>query len=125
MAAIVKKYIKRSMIVFMVFMHTLCSGGQPPSARPTQGRDAVIDNVYSGGRGDSTPLSPVSMKVVSALEARVGDRQLLEKIRKKLAGLSNEDLKLIASLCAGIPAEGRTAQSDIAFLLATALVILS
>lgn len=126
MADTVKRYIKPAMTVLIILMYTVGLGGLPASARPVQNQDAVAKKLYNGIRGDSAPLSQDMIKILAALETRVGDRQrLLEKTEEKLARLSEKDLRLIASLCERIPADGHSAESDIAFLLATALVILS
>lgn len=140
MKVIVKKYIKTALIVLMVLMHTQ-GFLQAVSAGPVQDQGTAVNpvtwnppapagesstKVYNGVRGHSAPQSPDTMKILAALETRAGNSQrLLEKVGEKLAVLSEKDVRLIASLCERMPAEGRTAQSDIAFLLATALMILS
>jgi hypothetical protein len=122
----VKKYIRRAMTIFAVLMFVLGLNGRTVSARPLHSQDAAVNTLYYGVRGHSAPQSPDMIKILAALETKVqGRHRLLEKAEEKLAGLSGKDLKLIASLCDRIPVDGRSAESDIAFLLATALIILS
>jgi hypothetical protein len=64
-------------------------------------------------------------KVLSVVEKRVGNERLLKKIRDKLPALSDDRLKMIASLSEKIDADDHSAQTDIAFLLLTTLIIFS
>lgn len=64
-------------------------------------------------------------RILSVLESRIADHQLVEKAKDKLFRLSEDEIRLIASLCDRINNEGNTTGSDIAFSLVTALIILS
>jgi hypothetical protein len=84
MADTVKRYIKPAMTVLMVLMYTVCLGGLPASARPVQNQDAVANKLYNGIRGENSSLSPNTLKILAALETRVGNRRrLLEKTEEK------------------------------------------
>lgn len=62
--------------------------------------------------------------VLSLLEKKIGDRQLLEKARGKLLSLDEEHTRLIASLSERITND-RSAGADFAYLLIATLLILS
>jgi len=64
-------------------------------------------------------------KVLSVVEKRVGDERLLKKIKDKLPALSDDRLQMIASLSEKIGADDHSAQTDIAFLILTTLIIFS
>ncbi len=65
------------------------------------------------------------MKILSVLEKKVGDQKLLEKAKEKLSTLKEPEFSLISSLSEQIVKEGDRPGVDIAFLLITALIILS
>ena len=64
------------------------------------------------------------LKILSVLENKIEDQQLLGKTKEKLLSLSDRETRLIASLADRVTQEGNTAGSDIAFLLMTALITL-
>lgn len=64
-------------------------------------------------------------RILSVLEVKMEGQSLPDKVRDKLRTLSDGQIRLIASLSDRIDGEGRTAGADIAFLLITALIILS
>ncbi len=65
------------------------------------------------------------MKILSVLEKRIGDQKLLEKAKGKLITLKNPEFDLITSLSGQINKDGERPGVEIAFLLITALIILS
>ncbi len=65
------------------------------------------------------------MGILSVLEKRIGDQKLLEKAKGKLITLRNPEFDLITSLSGQIKKEGERPGVEIAFLLITALIILS
>ena len=65
------------------------------------------------------------MKILSVLEKKIGDQKSLEKAKEKLFALRDSEFYLIASLSEQIAREGDKPGVDIAFLLITALIILS
>ncbi|HSB03855.1 MAG TPA: hypothetical protein VLK23_01580 [Thermodesulfobacteriota bacterium] len=64
-------------------------------------------------------------KILSVLEKKIGDQKSLERAKEKLFALKDSELFLIASLSEQIAREGNKPAVDIAFLLITALIILS
>ena len=72
-----------------------------------------------------TGLGPDIFKVLSVLERRTGDQRLLEKARYKLVEMSERRIRLAASLSERIIDEGPGAETDIAFLLLTTLIVFS
>ncbi len=65
------------------------------------------------------------IKILSVLEKKIGDQKSLEKAKEKLFALRDSQFYLIASLSEQIAREGDKPGVDIAFLLITALIILS
>ena len=65
------------------------------------------------------------LQILSVLADKMEDQRLFGKARDKLSALSDRQMRLIASLSDRISNEGKTAGTDIAFLLITALIILS
>jgi len=65
------------------------------------------------------------MKILSVLEKKIGDQKSLERAKEKLFALRNSQFLMIASLSEQIAREGDKPGVDIAFLLITALIILS
>ena len=68
---------------------------------------------------------PETSKIMSVLEDRIEDPEVLAKTRDKLHTLSDEEIRLVSSLCDRIANGERTAQADIVFSLVTALIVLS
>lgn len=64
-------------------------------------------------------------RILSLLEDRIGDRRLIEKAKNKLSSMSSEEVGLISSLCERVSSGGGSTSADIAFLLVTALFVLS
>jgi len=64
-------------------------------------------------------------KIFSVLENRVGNQKLIEKAKDRLFTFSDAQTRLMADLADRITHQGNTAGGDIAFLLITALIILS
>lgn len=67
----------------------------------------------------------VNAKIMSVLEDRIDDPEVLAKTREKLRTLNDEEIRLVSSLCNRIATGERTAQADIVFSLVTALIVLS
>ncbi len=64
-------------------------------------------------------------KILPVLESKISDQKLLEKAKEKLAAMGDAEIRLIASLCERISGDRGTPDADIAFLLVTALIVLS
>ena len=90
-------------------------------------------SIVSGGASHAIPSRSLSvtsretdrLQVLSVLADKMEDQRLFGKARDKLSALSDRQMRLIASLSDRILNEGKTAGADIAFLLITALIILS
>ena len=84
------------------------------------------------GDHQQSPSHPLLMNresevanILSVLERKVGDHPLPRKTKDKLLALSDEKLRLIASLCERISVGSDTPGSEVAFLLVAALIVLS
>ncbi len=64
-------------------------------------------------------------KILPVLEDKIHDRRLLEKSKEKIYSMGDREVRLVAALCEKISDEGETVNSDIAFFLVTALIVLS
>ena len=64
-------------------------------------------------------------KVLSVLEKRINDKDLIEKVRHKLPELSEKRLKIIASLSDRMEGSRRDPKNNVAFLLIATLIIFS
>jgi hypothetical protein len=64
-------------------------------------------------------------KIIEVLESRLKRGHLPEKAVQKLDAMNDEEIRLVASLCDRISHAGDKAGADVAFLLVTALIVLS
>lgn len=64
-------------------------------------------------------------KILPVLEDKIHDGKLLEKSKEKIYSMGDGEVRLVAALCEKISDGGDTISSDIAFLLVTALIVLS
>jgi len=74
---------------------------------------------------ESRAVMSETSKIMSVLEDRIEDPEVLAKTRDKVHTLSDEEIRLVSSLCDRIATGERTAQADIVFSLVTALIVLS
>ncbi len=83
---------------------------------------AIIDNPHENQPvpGRETHV----LKILTALENKIENPQLLERTREKLQSLSERQTRLIASLSDQVTKEGDSAGASIAFLLMTVLITL-
>jgi hypothetical protein len=70
-------------------------------------------------------LNVEMLKILPVLENKIENRKLLEKSKEKIFAMNNRELHLVAALCEKISDEKETVSSDIAFLLVSALIVLS
>ena len=71
-------------------------------------------------------LNVEMLKILPVLEDKIGNKKLLEKSKEKIFTMNSRELHLVASLCEKISDEKqKTVSADIAFLLVTALIVLS
>lgn len=64
-------------------------------------------------------------RVICLLESKIGSHRLPEQAKEKLAIMPEEEFRLIAALCDRIEAANGRAGTDLALLLAAALIVLS
>jgi|SRR3990172_7337296 len=64
-------------------------------------------------------------KIIKILESRARNHQLPEKAIEKLADMKDDDIRLVSSLCDRISDAGDAAGADLAFILVTALIVIS
>lgn len=99
--------------LFLVF---ILMGGAPAFCAVTmQKQPAVRETALKGG----------IYKILPVLEDKIHDQKLLEKSKEKIYGMGDREIRLVAALCEKISGEEETVSSDIAFLLVTALIVLS
>jgi hypothetical protein len=84
-----------------------------------------VSHSPSAGRYRLLDTSAETFKILSFMEKRVTDRKLLQKIRDKLPTLGKDRLRMLAFLSEEVAADDRTAKTDIAFLIATTVIIFS
>ena len=102
--------------IFFFLCALLLAIGSPVHGAETALRQSIIRQ----------PALKVEMlKILPVLEEKIGDRNLLEKSKEKIFAMNSRELHLVAALCEKISDEGQTVSSDIAFLLVTALIVLS
>ena len=111
-----KKFIRLIIISFILFQIAIFPLAATASLRPTVPPDSE-DPFVSKHRANVS-------KILTVLESRVEDPQLLGKTKKKLITLSAGRTRLIASLSDRVAEERDTTGSDIAFLLMTVLITL-
>ncbi len=90
-------------------------GGGPAFGAVTAHKQPVHETAVNGG----------IKKILPVLEDKIHNQKLLEKSKEKVYGMGDREIKLVAALCEKISDEGETVSSDIAFLLVTALIVLS
>ena len=91
-----------------------------PIVAKGEGRTPEASDGYHGIHRETAVL-----EILDVLGERIGDQRLLDKARRKLLTLKDPELNLITSLSEQIKGEGQKPGVDIAFLLITALLILS
>jgi hypothetical protein len=111
-----KKFIQLIMISFILFQIAIVPLAATAAVRPTVPPN-LEDPFVSKQRVNVS-------KILTVLESKVEDPQLLGKTKKKLTSLSDGQTRLIASLSDRVVEERNTTGSDIAFLLMTVLITL-
>ena len=111
-----RTFIQLIMISFILFQIAIFPLATTAAVRPTV--DPNSNDTYAFQRRANMS------KILTVLERRVEDPQLLGKTQKKLITLSDGQPRLIASLSDRVAEEGNTTGSDIAFLLMTVLITL-
>jgi hypothetical protein len=114
-----KKLKFAAVLLFVVLLYA--ADGKDLFAAPMAERPGVAPL-----RAQASSISPGTHdpgldKIITVLEGRIKNHQLPEKARNKLAAMSGEELRLVATLCDRMSGAG----ADVAFLLAAALIVLT
>lgn len=96
----------------------LLSAAAQGMKRKPQGPFGMQSAAPAGGHPDE-------QRVLAVLRQRVNDIRLLEKVGHKLSAMSENRLRLVVSLSDRVAGGAPTAETDIAFLLLTTLIIFS
>lgn len=75
--------------------------------------------------GENRTVKTETLKIMSVLEDRIEDPEVLAKTKDKLRTLRVEEIRLVSSLCDQISPGQRNARADIVFSLVTTLIVLS
>jgi len=102
-------------IFFLLCALLLACGSPAYGAVPAQRQSIAREPV----------LNAAMFKILPVLEEKIENRKLLEKSKEKIYAMNTHEVRLIAALCEKISDEGQTVNTDIAFLLVTALIVLS
>ena len=113
------KRIVQSILVCQLPLLFILFIWNPTTARGEINRSKVVDGYHEMVRETEV------LKILSVLEKKMGDKKSLEKAKEKLLALKDLELALITSLSEQITKERERPGADIAFLLITALIILS
>lgn len=105
--------IRAIIVCFLIFL----------SADLSWGSSAAVERAPKGINFHEINNNAPIAKILPVLESRIGDQKLVEKAKDKLTAMNDADIHLIASLCERINRGSHDA--DIAFLLVTALIVLS
>ena len=102
--------------IFFLLSVLIPAFGAPAQAAATEQGQSIV----------SGPITNVEMlKILPVLEDKISNKKLLEKSKEKIYTMNTHELRLVAALCEKISDKGQTVSSDIAFLLVTALIVLS
>jgi len=112
-AAVSMKYISAQIFLLLCALFLVC--GSPAYGAATAQRQPIVREPV---------FNAELFKILPVLEDKIGDRKLLEKSKEKIYGMDSREVRLIAALCEKVSDE-QTVSSDIAFLLVTALIVLS
>jgi hypothetical protein len=102
--------------IFFLLCALLLAFGSPAHAAANAQRQSIVRE---------PALNVEMLKILPVLEDKIENRKLLEKSKEKVFTMNSRELHLVAALCEKISDEGQTVSSDIAFLLVTALIVLS
>ncbi|HET7319152.1 MAG TPA: hypothetical protein VFK23_08460 [Nitrospirota bacterium] len=94
-----------------------------------EGVSAALPNAASHYPGQASPRAGANERDVSQmiriLESRIGSHRMPAQTKEKLATMSEKEFRLVEALCYRIARSGDSPESDLALLLAAALVVLS
>ena len=102
--------------IFFLLCALLLTFGSPAHGAADAQRQSIVRK---------PALNVEMLKILPVLEDKIENRKLLEKSKEKIYAMNSRELHLVAALCEKISDEGQTVSTDIAFLLVTALIVLS
>ncbi len=116
------KVIKKVLVLLLIILPCTVVFEGTSAASPSGGMKLMPEHTQnirlSQERSDRA-------KIISVLESRIGNHRLPEQAREKLATMHEGELRLVATLCDRIATTNDRAGTDLALLLATALIVLS
>ena len=108
-------------LLVVILLSAMVGEGVLAAALPVGMRPAPahVQTIRSPGeRNDVT-------RIISVLEQKIGSQRLPAQAKDKLAVMPQKDLRLVMALCDRIEATDDRASTDLAVLLAAALIVLS
>ena len=102
--------------IFFLLCALLLACGSPAHGAVTAQRQSIVRE---------PALNVEMLKILPVLEDKIENRKLLQRSKEKIYAMNSLELHLVAALCEKISDEGQTVSSDIAFLLVSALIVLS
>ena len=112
-------------LFFVVSFAILLNAGLEPAAVASPSNAAVSAPSHARTASLSRQRAERLNGIVEILESRIKNHQLPEKAKNKLVAMSDEEIRLVASLCSRMAGEDNTAGVDLALMLVTALIVLS
>ena len=90
---------------------------------------ALPDAAASLDHGTAAPRAGSNTRdvslMISILESRIGSNRIPAHAREKLAAMDEKEFQLVKALCGRISRSGDSPGTDLALLLAAALIVLS
>lgn len=118
-----KKNIRGILLTFLFGMFTVSQAsaiqqnhGQSVSGVHADDAREILENRIAKARTSG---------IISVLDERIKDEDVLAKTREKLLTLNVEKIELVSSLCDRVTESDGTPQADIVFSLVTTLIVLS
>ena len=105
-----------SVQIFILLCAFLPAFGSPAHASAAPQKQPIIRE---------PALNVEMLKIMPVLEGKIENKKLLEKSKEKIYVMNSHEVRLISALCEKITDDGQAVSSDIAFLLVTALIVLS
>jgi hypothetical protein len=95
-----------------------------------EGVSAALSNAAAAHyQGPAAPRAGANERDVSLmiriLESRIGSNRMPAQAKEKLAAMDEKEFRLVEALCGRIARSGDSPESDLALLLAAALIVLS
>jgi hypothetical protein len=108
-------------LLVTILLSVMVGEGVTPAALPVGTGRALPHALTVSFPGERNDVK----RIISVLEQRIGSHRLPVQAKDKLAVIPQKDLRLISALCDRIEATDGRAGTDLAVLLAAALIVLS